>query len=155
MSNPTGETPKRKPGRPPKRLSIPGPHEGEATKEEIKAAIGEAFDRGYREGYEAAMRKQRLPLFEATRQWAFQNAADLVGFNLIQDAEHLFEQFEAGYGDERLIRSDRDLIFRAVKQRARRKKTLKEHGQELPAMARQNLAKSVSVHEDYKEAVVS
>jgi len=173
MSPKQGETPtpKRGPGRPRKNPEPVAALIEQSEVETLVAAAKEAgytegqkdgyrngredgLAEGYREGWNAAQAKNRLPLFEAARKWAFEHAAQIAGFRRFLDADNagLFAEIQAEYPDEKLIRSDRQLIFDAVKRDLKRRESLADTTVELSAGRKNEMRRTVS---DIETVVVS
>jgi len=159
MSPKQGETPtpKRGPGRPrktPEIISMPGDTPMKISAQELAEMCEKAREAGYREGWDAAQAKNRLPLFEAARKWGFEHAAQIAGFRTFLDADNagLFSEIQAEYPDEKLIRSDRQLIFDQVKRHLRRKEALADTTVELSAGRKNELRRTTK---DFEEIVVS
>jgi flagellar biosynthesis/type III secretory pathway protein FliH len=169
MSPTQGETPtpKRGPGRPRKTPETETPKKIE----EVQIASGAVLawsdysaifedghakgkEAGYREGWNACAAKQRLPLFEAARKWAYEHATQIASFTRFLDADNagLFAEIQAEYPDEKLIRSDRQLIFDAVKRDLKRRESLADKTVELSAGRKQEMSRTVK---DFAEIVVS
>ena len=110
-------------------------------------------EEGYAEGL-AAAGKAKLPLFEGARQWAFKNTAKIASFQKFIDAHNagLFDEITAEYPGEKLIRSDQELIFNAVKKHLRKQRALTAPGVELTAERKREMRRTVR---DVEEVVVS
>jgi hypothetical protein len=117
-------------------------------------AYAEGKTAGYREGWNACAAKQRLPLFEAARKWAYEHSAQIASFTRFLDADNagLFAEIQAEYPDEKLIRPDRQLIFDAVKRDLKRRESLADKTVELSAGRKQEMSRTVK---DFAEIVVS
>ncbi len=137
---------------PPKLLGVPVADEPP----DVAALIAQAREEGRKEGYAEglAASKPKLPLFEGARQWAFKNAAKIARFGKFIDAHAagLFDEITAEYPGEKLIRSDQELIFNAVKKHLRRQKALTTPGVEITAERKREMRRTVR---DVEEVVVS
>ncbi len=121
---------------------------------DIDAGYAKGKAEGYKEGWDAAQEKNRLPLFEAARKWAFEHAVQIAGFRRFLDADSagLFAEIQAEYPDEKLIRSDRELIFNAVKRDLKKRESLADATVELSAGRKNEMRRTVS---DIETVVVS
>lgn len=121
---------------------------------DVTVLIDEAKAEGYREGWDAAQQKNRLPLFEAARKWGFEHAVQIASFRTFLDADRagLFTEIQAEYPNEKLIRQDRQLIFDQVKRHLQRKKVLVDPTVELTAGRKQEMRRTVK---DFEDVVVS